>query len=107
MLPVEHGWISRLKKYHDLQICTQPTCRGILGDGIRKKIFSNRKYFFSNLQTSKKNLYLEVCKFEKKLLPVVKYICSEYHRLEYCNMLVICKCEGHSIFLSEISSRGG
>ena len=23
------------KKYNDLQICTRPTCRGILGDGIR------------------------------------------------------------------------
>ena len=41
-----------LKKYHDLQICTRPTCRGILCDVIRKKIFSKRK-FFSNLQTCK------------------------------------------------------
>ena len=39
--------ISLKKKYHDLQMCTRPTCRGILGDGIRKKIFSKRKYFFS------------------------------------------------------------
>ena len=31
------GWISRLKKSHDLEMCTRPTCRGILGDGIRKK----------------------------------------------------------------------
>ena len=23
------------KQYNDLQICTRPTCRGILGDGIR------------------------------------------------------------------------
>ena len=30
-----------------------------------KKIFSNRKYFFPNLQTSKKMVYLEVCKLEK------------------------------------------
>ena len=30
-----------------------------------KKIFSNRKYFFSNLQLLKKMAYLEVCKFEK------------------------------------------
>ena len=35
-----HGWISRLKKSHDLEVCTRPTCRGILGYGIRKK-----KYF--------------------------------------------------------------
>ena len=27
------------------------------------EIFSKRKYFFSNLQTSKKMVYLEVCKF--------------------------------------------
>ena len=33
------GWISRLKKSHDLEICKRPTCRGILGDGIRKKYF--------------------------------------------------------------------
>ena len=31
------GWISRLKKSHDLQICTRPTCRGILCSGICKK----------------------------------------------------------------------
>ena len=36
------GYLA-LKKYHDLQICTRPTCRGILGDGICKKI----KVFFS------------------------------------------------------------
>ena len=50
------GWISRLKKYHDLQICTRTTCLGILGNGIRKKKNSNRKCFFSNLQTSKYRL---------------------------------------------------
>ena len=26
-----------LKKYHDLEIWPWPTCRGILGDGIRNK----------------------------------------------------------------------
>ena len=31
------GWISRLKKSHDLKICTRPTCLGIVGDGVRKK----------------------------------------------------------------------
>ena len=39
-----HGWISRLKKSHDLEVCTRPTCRGILVYGIRKKIFSGRKW---------------------------------------------------------------
>ena len=29
--------ISLKKKSHDLEIWTRPTCRGILGDGIRKK----------------------------------------------------------------------
>ena len=37
----------------DLQICTQPTCHGILGDGIRKKYIFQPEVFFSNLQTSK------------------------------------------------------
>ena len=36
-IKMPRGWISRLKKSHDLEICTRPTCRGILGDGIRKK----------------------------------------------------------------------
>ena len=71
MLPVGTRLDISLKKNDDLQICTLPTCRGILGDGIytciRKKIFSNRKSFFSNLQNSKTNLYLEI---RKKLLPV-------------------------------------
>ena len=31
--------ISLLKKDHDLQIFRRPTCRGILGDGIRKKYY--------------------------------------------------------------------
>ena len=37
---LERGWISRLQKYHDLHICTRPTCSGILVNGIRRK-----KYF--------------------------------------------------------------
>ena len=41
------------KKYHDLQIYTRPTCRGILGDGIRKTKNFKPEIFFSNLQTSK------------------------------------------------------
>ena len=52
------GYLA-LKKYHDLQMCTRPTCRGILGDGIRNKKNSGRKYFFSNLQTSKYRLFLK------------------------------------------------
>ena len=28
------GYVA-YKKYNDIQICTRPTCRGILGDGIR------------------------------------------------------------------------
>ena len=47
-----------------------------------KKILSNRKYFFSNLQTA-------VIFFQKKTifrnlsLPAGKYFFCEYHRLEY------------------------
>ena len=41
------GCISRLNKSHDLEICTRPTCRGILGDGIRQKICPDRKRHIS------------------------------------------------------------
>ena len=51
-------------------------------------------------------MYLEVCKFEKKILPVGKYFFSEYHRLEYRDRYVVCTFEGRGIFLSEIFSRG-
>ena len=50
-------------------------------------------------------VYLEVCKFEKKILPFGKYFFGEYHRLEYRDRYVVCKFEGRGIFLSEISSR--
>ena len=40
---LERGWISRLKYYHDLHICTRPTCRGILCDDIRNNNKSKRK----------------------------------------------------------------
>ena len=54
LMPRASGWISRLKKDHDLQIFRRPTCRGILDDGIRKKIlFSNRKYFFRIYKSTK------------------------------------------------------
>ena len=43
---LERGWISRLKNYHDLQICTRPTCHRILCDGIRKKNILQTKVFF-------------------------------------------------------------
>ena len=43
VIKMPHSWISRLKKSHDLEICTRPTCRSILGDGIRKKKNSDRK----------------------------------------------------------------
>ena len=50
-------------------------------------------------------VYLEVCKFERKRLPVGKYFFGEYHCLEYHDRYVVCKFEGRGIFLSEISSR--
>ena len=37
VIKMPRGWISRLKKSHDLEICTRPTCLGIVGDGVRKK----------------------------------------------------------------------
>ena len=47
--------ISLTKKSHDLQICTRPTCRCILSEGIRKKIHTgsdkllNSAFFFLNI----------------------------------------------------------
>ena len=49
-IKMPRGWISRLKKSHDLEICTRPTCRGTLGDGIRQKNSPTGSIFFSNLQ---------------------------------------------------------
>ena len=54
ILPVGTRLDISLKKNHDLQICTRPTCHGIVCEGIRKKKNSKRKYFFPNLQTYKK-----------------------------------------------------
>ena len=53
------GWISRLKKSHALEICTRATCRGTLGDGIRKQKSATGSLFFSNLQTWKYRVFLE------------------------------------------------
>ena len=40
------GYLA-LKTYHDLQICTRPTCLGIPGDGIRKNTkFKSEAFFF-------------------------------------------------------------
>ena len=51
-------------------------------------------------------VYLQVCKFEKKMLPFGKYFVCYYHRIEYRDRYVVCKVESRGIFLSEISSRG-
>ena len=51
----------------DLNICTRPTCRSILGDGIREKNSPNRKSFFLEftnciyIPPPPPKLYLEVC----------------------------------------------
>ena len=56
--------ISLTKKSHDLQICTRPTCRCFLSDGIRTKIHTgsdkllNSAFFWKNING--------VYKFEKK-----------------------------------------
>ena len=67
-----HGWISRLKKSHDLEVCTRPTCRGILRYGIRKKKFPAGSDTLINIVFFGKNISA-VCKFEKKILPIGKY----------------------------------
>ena len=62
--------ISPTKKSHALQICTRPTCRFILSNGIRKKKCNtgsdklvNSAFFWKNING--------VYKFEKK------YFCLE------------------------------
>ena len=67
---------TTFKFAHDI-----PTCRGILGDGIRKKnIFQPEVIFFSNFQTSKYTICLEVCKLEK-ILPVGIFLRIPSHRI--------------------------
>ena len=70
-----------------------------------KKYFPNGSIFFQVYKHLKKKVYIEVCKFEKKL-PFGRYFFCEYHRREYSDRYVVCKFEGRGIFLSEISSRG-
>ena len=43
------GWIYRLKKSHDLEMCTRHTCRGTLGDGVRQKKILQPEVFFSRI----------------------------------------------------------
>ena len=94
-----------LKKFHDLQICTRPTCRGILCDGIRKQKFPDGSIFFLIYKLLKKKCIYKFVNSKKNISGWKTFFC-EYHRLEYRNMYVVCKCEGCGIFLSEISSRG-
>ena len=42
------GYLA-LQKSENLDICTRPTCRGILGDGIRKKNIFQCEVFFSRI----------------------------------------------------------
>ena len=57
------------KKYHDLQICTRPTCRSILGDGFRKKNVFQPEVFFSEFINS---IYIfpKIAEFRSLSLPV-------------------------------------
>ena len=57
------------KKYHNLQMCTRPTCRGILCGVIRKQNIFQTEVFFSNLQTCKYTLFKKFVN-SKKILPV-------------------------------------
>ena len=73
VIKMPHGWISRFKKSHDLEIWTRPTCRGILGDVFAKKIFSDRKWKISKYRSLFwKNIKLPFVN-SKKILPVGKY----------------------------------
>ena len=62
--------ISLKKNSHDLEIWPWPTCRSILGDGIRQKnIFQPQVFVFeftNQLYIFFKFLYLEVCHFRSE-----------------------------------------
>ena len=64
---------------------------------LANKIFSKRKYFFLNLQTSKYTLFLEVCKFEK-ILPVGTRLDISLKKIPRPSNL-------HTIYLSRYSMR--
>ena len=51
------GWISHLKKYHDLQISHDLPVAVFYAMIFEIKIVSKRKYFCSNLQTCKYTLF--------------------------------------------------
>ena len=67
----------------DLNICTRPTCRSILCDGIRKKVPTGSFFFieFTNCIyiSPPQKMYLEVCHIGSDF-----FFC-ESHRLEYRN----------------------
>ena len=44
--PMLRASISCLTKSHVTQICTRPTCSGILGDDMRKQIIFKTEVFF-------------------------------------------------------------
>ena len=88
-------------------MCTRPTCRGILCDGIRKKnIFQTEVFFPPIYKLLKKYVYLEVCKFEKKILPVWKYFFANTIAWNITTGMSCANLKVVVCFLSEISSRG-
>ena len=71
------------------------------------KIFSNRKYFFFNLQTSNKNGVFRILQINNKILSVGIFFFCEYNRLEYRDRYVVCNFEGRGIFFKRnIQPRG-
>ena len=67
-------------EYRDRQVVCKFQGRVIfLKRDIQPRGICMTLYFFQ------KKLYLQVCKFEKKILPVRKYFFGKYHRLEYCD----------------------
>ena len=66
-------------------MCTQPTCRCILSDGIRKKKCHTGSDKLLNSAFFGKNIN-GVYKFEKKYFWLENIFFSENHHLEYCDM---------------------
>ena len=62
-------------EYRDRYVVCKFEGRGIFLSEISSRVPTGS--IFSNLQTSKKKVYLQVCKFEKKILPFGKYFDCE------------------------------
>ena len=98
--------ISLTKKSHDLQICTRPTCRCILSDGIRKKKINTGSDKLVNSAFFGKNIN-GVYKFEKKYFWLENIFLRKPSPRILRHVGRVCKFEGRGIFYKrDIQPRG-